>query len=142
MKKGVCNLHLIWSSLILLCIVCCGTDSDFRITKEFADAINQYLIVGGGKFSEGAVGIYLGFGQEGFIDKTGKQIVPCVYDRVRSFSEGLAGVHQNGKGGFVNKSGELVIPCIYDAISDFSERTAAIKVSGLCGSKEKVFRYA
>ena len=35
----------------------------------------------------------------GFLDTSGKEIVPCIYDDAYSFSEGLAAVYRNGKGG-------------------------------------------
>ena len=40
----------------------------------------------------------------GFVDKTGKLIVPVQYDWVWYFSEDLASVKQNGKWGFVDKT--------------------------------------
>lgn len=50
----------------------------------------------------------------------GKLIVPCIYDWLNIFSEGLAKVELNGKCGFIDKSGKLIVPCIYEAGS-FSE---------------------
>jgi len=59
----------------------------------------------------------------GFIDKTGKLVIPLVYDWVWDFSEGLAVVVQNGKCGFIDKTGEVVIPFgVYDDVFDFRER--------------------
>ncbi|WP_435932419.1 WG repeat-containing protein [Moraxella bovoculi] len=46
----------------------------------------------------------------GYVDKTGKVVVPIQYDETWFFSEGLAGVKQNGKWGFIDKTGEVVIP--------------------------------
>jgi len=64
-------------------------------------------------------------GKAGFVElKTGKEIVPLIYDDVVPFSEGLAAVNaggepQNfqvlgGKWGFVDTTGKEVIPLVYD----------------------------
>ena len=45
----------------------------------------------------------------GFIDKTGKLVIPFKYDECRSFSEGLAAVRLNDKWGYVDKTGKEVI---------------------------------
>ena len=54
-------------------------------------------------------------------------MIPCIYDDVHGFSEGLANVKNDGKFGYINNKGELVIPCIYDddtdALSDFDHRS-------------------
>ena len=56
---------------------------------------------------------------------TVQQIVPCQYDSVWGFSEGLCGVRigdeKNGKWGYVDRTGKLVIPCQYNKVWDFSE---------------------
>ena len=72
-----------------------------------------------GEFNEGLCWVRKG-GKWGFIDKTGKVVIPInsTYDYVWSFSEGLSGVR---KGGFIDKTGKEVIPLIYDDVRDFSE---------------------
>ena len=50
----------------------------------------------------------------GFIDRTGKLVIPLQYDSVGVFSEGLAAVKSNGKVGFVDKTGKVVIPLKYE----------------------------
>ena len=50
----------------------------------------------------------------GFIDRTGREVIPCVYDEVLSFCDGLAGVQKNGKVGYINTNNEIVIPIEYD----------------------------
>ena len=63
-------------------------------------------------------------GAWGIMDGTGKLIVPCIYDNIRSsFSEGLAPVQKDGKWGFIDTSGNLVIPCEYD-LDEFSSNVA------------------
>ena len=40
----------------------------------------------------------------GFIDRTGREITPMMYDHVYSFSEGMAAVIKNRKYGFICKT--------------------------------------
>ena len=54
-------------------------------------------------------------GKWGFIDKTGRMVIPAVYDDATAFSEGLVAVTVNGKTGFIDKTGKMVIPAVYDA---------------------------
>lgn len=62
----------------------------------------------------------------GFADKTGRIVVPCEYDSVNNFHEGLALVEKLGQYGYIDTTGKLVIPLIYDAASDFSQGYAAV----------------
>jgi len=62
----------------------------------------------------------------GYIDKTGKEIIPCIYDRAASFSEELAVVLKDGECGFVDKEGTEAIPYIYDYADSFSEGLAVV----------------
>lgn len=52
-------------------------------------------------------------GNYGFIDKNGKEIIPCNYDVARNFNEGLAAITLNVKWGFIEKSGREVTPFNY-----------------------------
>ena len=64
-------------------------------------------------------------GKWGFIDKTGKAVIPCIYDNTCSFSEGLATVNKNDKWGFIDKTGKEVVPFEYDYICAFHEGLAS-----------------
>ena len=66
------------------------------------------------RFSEGLAAVELN-GKRGFVDKIGKQIIPCVYDisalccDQEPFSEGLAIVCLNGKWmGFMGSPAKVV----------------------------------
>ena len=48
-------------------------------------------------------------GKNGFIDETGKEVVPPRYEESNGFSEGLAAVRAGDKWGYVNAQGEVVI---------------------------------
>ena len=69
----------------------------------------------------------------GFIDRTGKEIVPPTYDWVLNFTESLAAVELDGRWGFINTKGELVIPLGYDDVSPFHDGLAAVRLGGKTG---------
>ena len=51
----------------------------------------------------------------GYIDKTGKEVVPCIYADFGSFKEGYAYVkNEDGGVGYIDKTGKEVIPLHYD----------------------------
>lgn len=68
-------------------------------------------------------------GKWGYIDKTGKQVVPIQFDLANSFSEGLAAVKVKDKCGYINKIGKVVVKRRFSACADFSEGLAAVKTS-------------
>jgi hypothetical protein len=45
----------------------------------------------------------------GYIDKTGRLIIPFKFDGADDFSEGLAGVRIDGKSGYIDETGKFVI---------------------------------
>lgn len=59
----------------------------------------------------------------GFINKTGKEVIPCIYDKVDSFSEGLSLVsEQESDPYFININGEKeLVPSSYPSGRRFSE---------------------
>ena len=48
---------------------------------------------------------HITYGKSRFIDKTGKQIIPLIYDDAGGFEEGLAKVELDDKVGFIDKEG-------------------------------------
>lgn len=87
-------------------------------------------------FSEGlaAVGNYKSsdYGDYGFIDTTGKTIIPIKYRYVQDFKEGLAPVIlslNNDKYGFMDKTGKLVIQPRFSMAFPFSEGLANVKTT-------------
>jgi hypothetical protein len=73
----------------------------------------------------------------GFIDETGKEVVPPKYDVVGDFSEGFAIVELNGKYGFVDMKGKEVVPLKYDNVGDFSEGFAGVRLGDKRGKVDK-----
>jgi hypothetical protein len=63
----------------------------------------------------------------GFIDNTGNEVVPPIYDRIYPFSDGLAMVTLDGKFGFVDINGDFIVPLgRYDGGNVFSEGVAVV----------------
>lgn len=88
-------------------------------------------------FNDGFARVELN-GRYGLIDKSGKIVIPCVYENYYiEFAEGLAAVKINGKFGFIDKEGKLSIPCIYDGVGRFSEGLAKVSSNNLWGYIDK-----
>lgn len=66
----------------------------------------------------------------GFIDKKGKEVIPCQYIDARYFSEGLVAVQKldTKRWGFINAEGEEVIPFKFLNAGWFNEGLAEVKL--------------
>jgi hypothetical protein len=80
----------------------------------------------GGSFSEGLADVRLGdtSAKYGFVDKTGKTVIPFIYDSVTPFSGGLAVVSVDGKYKTINIDGKEVAQLNYEYVGGFSEGLA------------------
>ena len=87
-------------------------------------------------FSEGFAWVELN-GKYGFIDESGREVVPCRYDYAESFINGLAKVNLNGKYGFIDKSGREAVPCRYYLAFNFVNGLAKVKLNGKWGYIDK-----
>jgi serine/threonine protein kinase len=77
-------------------------------------------------------------GKWGYIDNTGKEVIPCKYDDAGWPSqEGLIEVALNGKKGFIDNTGKEIISCKYDDSRRFSEGLASVKLNGKWGYIDK-----
>jgi hypothetical protein len=63
----------------------------------------------------------------GFMDKTGKVVIPPQFDIVWGFAEGLAAVEVDERTGFIDLSGKMVIPPQFRFAYSFSEGLAHIE---------------
>jgi len=74
----------------------------------------------------------------GFASKlTQVVIIPCIYEQVRPFSEGLAPIRLNGRWGYIDKFGKTVIPCVYESAFSFSEGLARVRLNEKYGYIDK-----
>ena len=132
---------------IALALICATTilagGFNFNLQNTFAlesqSAKDELLVIpyqqydlGAGNFSEGLAFVINGEGKVGYIDKTGKLVIPYQYGTVEGdaadFSEGLAWVSNgDGKIGYIDKTGKLVIPYQYSRAGDFSEGLARVE---------------
>lgn len=71
----------------------------------------------------------------GFINRFGKEVIPCIYELAKSFHEGLACVKnsQNGKYGFIDKDGQEVIEFKYCEARSFHEGLAYVRTKNNVG---------
>ena len=76
-------------------------------------------------------------GKWGFIDKTGKEIIPLKYEDVGKFKEGLAAVKLTGKWGFIDKSGAQIIPLQFEEVKYFYNGMSGAKLNNLWGIIDK-----
>jgi hypothetical protein len=66
----------------------------------------------------------------GFIDKTGKVVVPPVFEQSGEFSEGLAWVKKDEGFGYIDTTGRFVIEPVFYAAESFSDGLAVVVAPG------------
>jgi TonB family protein len=125
------NKLTIWilASLCTLVIASCGNDR-----KKLSKALVKYDAFG--SFDKGLARVEKG-GKVGLIDKTGKEIVPCIYNETSGFSEGFATIKKDGKWGFIDTTGKEAVPCSYDNAGGYSEGLACVEKNGKWGFIDK-----
>jgi len=62
----------------------------------------------------------------GYVDYSGRVVVPLQFDGAEPFSEGLGLVYIRGKAGFIDKTGRMAIEPEYSGAQDFSEGLAVV----------------
>lgn len=82
-------------------------------------------------------------GKYGFMDASDNLVIPCEFDGIEPFSNGLAKVQKvigasnstvwSEKYGYIDTSGNLVIPCDYSDLGIFSEGLAYVRMDGKYG---------
>ncbi len=68
--------------------------------------------------------------KKGFIDVTGKIVIPTIYDDAQYYSEGLIAVRKKKVWGFIQKNGKMAIDFQFDAVYPFSEGYSKVKKKG------------
>lgn len=69
----------------------------------------------------------------GFIDTSGKVVIPAKFANAYEFSEGLAAARVNGTFGFINTKGNFVIKPKYDFVQGFRNGAAIVYLNGKTG---------
>ncbi len=69
----------------------------------------------------------------GFKDKTGKIIVPALYESASEFKNGFAIVSIGNKKGFINQQGKIAVEMQFADVSLFENGLAAAKINGKYG---------
>ena len=129
-------------ALVAMCAVLvfsgCGkkVDEDKTYEASMMEIPNSYITVEG--FKDSLARVYKG-GKYGYIDSTGKEVVPCIYESTNylGFSEDMLAVKKDGLWGYVNKEGVEVIPCVYEEAYDFSEGLALVGQDNFYGYIDK-----
>ena len=91
------------------------TADDAREMSKLADlyAVDPLIVKENGKY--------------GLKDIFDEIVLPCEWDHISEFHEGLAVIVDENKGcGYVNIRGEIVIPCIWDLALDFEGGNAVV----------------
>ena len=81
-----------------------------------------------GNYHEGLAWVQDANWKCGYIDKTGRLVIPCQWNRAGIFSWGLARVMDaDGKWGYIDETGQVVIPCKWNWADDFREGLAKVQ---------------
>ena len=84
------------------------------------------------KYKEGLAGVKNADGRWGFIDNSGRLVIPYQWKKALWFSEGLAGVQDdNEKWGFIDKTGKVVLPFVWSNVQWF--RNGRVRVQTVLG---------
>jgi|GEM_PF-2776439 len=117
-----------------------GTGLMDRSGKMIKPISSKYYNIG--SFSEGLatfkVLLQNGIVKMGALNRTGREVLPAVYDRLYPFSEGLAKVLKGGKTYYIDHSGRTIIPPIQGALhtGSFSEGLAPVSKLVAVGGKK------
>ena len=121
-KKRLAWIVVAISAAVLLVIaIICGV---FAINSNKYDSVDV--------FSESRA-VVERKGKYGYINESGKEIIPLIYDDAKPFKDGKAIVMKNGKYGYIDTLGTEVIPLKYDDAQEFSEELAVVAVDGKWG---------
>lgn len=127
MKKCIAFLYLFCiACLCLSCISCLHEEEAlFPVWVPTWQGIKYKVDVTGGDR------------RYGFIDESGKCIIPLEYDYAFGFAEGLAHVSKDGRGYYINKENEVVLELGTMLSSRFSDGYARVSEKGLYGYIDK-----
>lgn len=89
---------------------------DYKVKVNCSDYPKVHIIIRNQKY--------------GFVNHKGEIIIPCKWDKVDAFYEGLAAVADgSGKEGFLDMKGNRVIPCTWKCVSSFMDGMTIVQDS-------------
>ncbi len=114
-------------------IVSCRYDTIglFGMETSFGETFDESVIKDGPIMKDLAFARHAG--KCGFINKSGKPVIDCVYDTLLKFRPGYAIFVQNGKKGLVNDLGKVIISARYDDMEYFFGHLALVKTGAFYG---------
>lgn len=65
---------------------------------------------------------------KGFLSPSLAPLIPCMYQTIMPFSQGLAAVKHGDQWGFIDSANTFIIPAIYEQVKSFSNGLAAVRV--------------
>ena len=104
-----------------------GDRYGFRYEDGTVIVPNIYRFVG--QFTNGYCKVQLDYDSVGLIDRTGRELVPCLYDDVDYPSENRILVRKNGRIGYTDLDGNLVIPLRFPNAGSFNEGCAPVYIA-------------
>lgn len=139
-------------------VFCCASIKIAVVKKfSFISLIFTLLVAVAAVMSGCSLFPGVGVHKWGFIDKTGKVVIPATFDDVardtyggfiwpsrrpfHNFSEGLCAVRIGPKWGFIDKTGKLVIPAKFDTAGAFCEGLACVREGKKLGYVNKTGAY-
>ncbi|HEY6252687.1 MAG TPA: WG repeat-containing protein [Candidatus Angelobacter sp.] len=78
----------------------------------------------------------------GYLDLSGKVVIPLIFDEAGNFSEGLARVEKDKRWGYVDLEGKIVIPPQFDEAGEFGSGLAPVKLGEKTGFIDKSGKFA
>ncbi len=69
----------------------------------------------------------------GYMDLSGKVVIPAEYEQLGFFHEGLAFAVKNEKYGFIDKGNRVVVPFEYESVTDFEQGRSIVEINDKLG---------
>ncbi len=79
-----------------------------------------------GVFAEGLAVVKDQRGRYGYIDASGREIIPCQFGGAEEFSDGRAIIRENGRCGYIDYQGNIIIAPVYGRCRPFSGERAVV----------------
>jgi len=90
---------------------------------SFTHTYSEYM----GDFHEGLARVFDANGKAGFVDQTGKVVIPFEYEDARDFSEGYVAVCKDGKWGYIDRNNNIIVDFKYAVAQTFENHVAVVQ---------------